>query len=169
MKKIFTKRNIKRLAAVVVIALLGGVIGSMAANNISFEKDLNENNIIKYEDYSLQTITNNGKGVELTVKDDGTLKLNGKATSDDEYTVAAYTLEAGTYTISGCDSKIDGAGLMVRFGTNEHYAGLSSDTFVLEAETTVYIIVYVKEDTVCLFKTIRPVLVKGEEPGDFYA
>ena len=165
-----TKRTIKRIALILAVALVGGIMGSMVAGGTSlFNRDLNEDNLIKVENYLIQDEDDNGNGIEVTVKEDGTIKLNGTAKSDDEYTVTEILLQPGTYTMSGVKSDKKGAGLKAVFGANEHYAGTSSDTFVLETATTVSIVVYAVEDTFCLNKTIRPVLVAGDDAGDFYA
>ena len=164
-----TKRTIKRIAIILAIAVCGGIFGAMAMNAMpSLEKETNPDNLIKAENYLIKDGEDNGRGVKLTVKDDGTIKMTGKATSDDTFIIDELTLEPGTYTISGVDSKLDGVGLKAVFGANEHYAGLNSDTFVLESATTVQIVLYAAEDSVSVSRTVRPVLVEGTAAGEFY-
>ena len=164
-----TKRTLKRIALVALIAILGGVVGSFAVSGSSmFDRDLNPDNLIKVENYVVQDKDDNGNGVDVKVDDDGVIKLNGKATADDEYIVTELVLEPGEYTLSGFKSDKSKVGLKATFGTSEHYAGTSSDTFVLESSTTVTIVVYVAEDHYCLNTTIKPVLVTGDEAGEFY-
>ena len=164
-----TKRTIKRILIVLAIALLGGLVGSFAATGSSFfDRDPNPDNLILVDNYVIKDGEDPGDGVEATVKDDGTIKLNGKAKANTEFTVAELVLEPGEYTISGYDSEKSTKGIKVVFGVNEHYAGTSSDTFILETSTTVRVVIYVTEDTYCLNSTFRPVLVTGDDPGDFY-
>ena len=164
------KRIAKRVALVLVAALVGGVMGSMVTTNGGiFNRDLNEDNLIKAENYLVKDEDDNDKGITVTVKEDGTIKLNGTAKEDDEYTVAEVVLQPGTYTISGVKSDKDGYGLKAVFGTNEHFAGTKTETFTVTTATTVSIVIYAVEDTFCLNTTIRPVLVAGDEAGEFYA
>ena len=164
-----TKRTLKRIGLILAIALVGGVFGAFAASGTSmFDRDLNPDNLIKVENYVVKDKDDNGNGIDVKVDDDGVIKLNGKATADDEYTVTELVLEPGEYTLSGFKSDKSKVGLKATFGTSEHYAGTSSDTFVLESSTTVTIVVYVADDHYCLNTTIKPVLVTGDEAGEFY-
>ena len=97
-----------------------------------------------------------------------TIKASGIAKEDQEFIIDTITLEPGTYTISGLKSDKDKVSLKVVFGANEYFAGLKNDTFKIESATSVQIVLSFAEDTVCVNKTVRPVLVVGEEAGDFY-
>lgn len=165
-----TKRTLKRIALILAIAVMGGVLGAAAVGGLSsMKKEVNPDNLIKVEDYAIKDKDDLGRGIDATVKEDGTIKLTGRATSDNEFLVTSIVLEPGKYTISGCNSNKDASGLKAVFGSSEYYAGTAEDTFEIESTTTVNIYAYVKEDTVCINKTIRPVLVEGDTPGEFYA
>ena len=165
-----TKRLFKRIGMILLIAILGGLIASFALTVADgFERELNPDNLMPAE-YLIEDGDTNGVGIDISVNDDGVIKLNGKATSDDEYSVCFITLKPGTYTISGIKSNLDGVALKVLYNGNmSAVSGLMDDTFVIETETTVEVVITVAEGTWCINKTIKPVIVEGEKPGDFYA
>lgn len=165
-----TKRLIKRVCMIIVVVVLGGLIASFAIISAKgFDKDLNPDNLISVG-YLIEDDENNGRGIDISVNDDGVIRLNGKATSDDEFSVCFLTLQPGVYTISGLESNLDGVSLKAIYnGNSSAVSGLKNDTFVLESASSVEIVISIKEGTRCWNKTIRPVLVKGDEPGDWYA
>ena len=165
-----TKRIMKRIGMIVAIVILGGLVGSfalIAANG--FNRDVNPNNRITVG-YVIEDNDTNGRGIDVSVDDDGVIRLNGKATSDDEFSVCFLTLEPGVYTISGLKSELDGVSLKAVYdGNKSAVSGLKNDTFVIENLSSVEIVISVKEGTWCWNKTIRPVLVEGDEPGEWWA
>lgn len=164
------KRILKRAVLILVIAILGGIIGSFAvAGSSLIDRSPNPDNFIKTENYLVKDKDTNDKGIDVTVKKDGTIKLNGIASEDDEYVVASLSLDPGTYTISGMKSNKDSVGLKVIYGSKEYFAGTSEDTFTLATKTTVSVVIYVSEGTWNINRTIRPVLVEGTTAGEFYA
>lgn len=166
-----TKRTLKRIGMFLLVAILGGAISAVAITAINgSEKELNPDNIIKAADYDLEDGADNGKGVKASVNEDGIIKLNGKATSDDEFVVCTVTLDPGEYVISGLDSKVDGVSLKAVASSQEYVSGITDkDHFVVESQTTYSIVITVKEGYFCFNKTVKPVLVEGDTAGEFYS
>ena len=174
-KKKRTIRSIALIALMAVVCTISVSVVGFASNGFKdkdvaswIERDLNEENLIKVDSYKIKDEQDDGKGIKARVNDDGVIKLSGKATSENSFTVCTVELPAGKYTISGLKSG-DNYGLKV-VGANNlgAKAGTSSATFVLESPQTVTVAIYVAEDTILFNKTVKPVLVSGAEAGDFY-
>lgn len=177
----FKGRRWGRTIAIILLSVLlsttvmtGLAFASDSIGNIDvstwFEKEINPSNLInvKAEGYTLEEKVEKGTGIKLTRDEDGVIKLLGKASEADSFTVGTFVLEAGTYTLSGvksnsdCGIKLVGANLEVKSGTTE-------STFTIEETTSVTVSIYVAEDAFLFNKTIKPVLVLGDVEGDFYA
>ena len=162
-------------AVVAIVALVAGV----AVVGLSAMRERNPDNLIKVDDDYMESIENNGKGLSVDVKEDGTIKLKGKPTASDQFIVKTFVLDAGTYTISGLENPdLTKILLGVMWGSDGNvskaYAGLDSQTFTFAeaTEVTVFIDVYADaedSDIEWQNRTIRPVIVEGDEPGEFYA
>ncbi|MBQ8141067.1 MAG: hypothetical protein IJ038_05165 [Clostridia bacterium] len=175
-----TKRTLKTIAIAVVVTLTAtlcaSVVGFMSDGfentevSTWFEKEVNEANIIKVgaEGYVLAEEDDNGNGVTVKRDENGVIKLNGKSSADQSWIVGTFTLEAGTYTVSGVDSSLK-CGLKVTGPNIEVKAGTTNDSFTIEDTTTVTVSIYTAADAFFLNKTIKPVLVVGETAGEFYA
>jgi len=158
------------LATTFLVSSLGFLSdGFIESNPLEWvNRDLNEDNLISKEDYVIKDDQDDNKGIKVSVNDDGIIKLNGKATSDNTFTVVELDLLPGTYTISGLKST-DDYGLTVVGGTQINAkAGGSSETFTVETAQRVAVQIYVKEGTRLFYKTVKPVLVMDDEPGSFY-
>lgn len=176
MKKNFkSKGKIKKILKIVGIVAVVALIGGMALSLVNNSRQRNDDNLIKVDDTYIQSQKTN-YGLEVTVENDGTIKLKGNTSANEELPVQTLTLPAGTYTISGIN-KVDLSKmtLCAKWGGNVAHAGTGSETFTLENETevTISIIIEAAEDgeSTIAFENriIRPVLVEGEEPGEFYA
>ena len=115
-------------------------------------------------------------GLEVKVDDNGVIKFSGQTSRNEKLPVQKLTLEPGTYTISGIeDLDISKMSLAAEYGNgNVAYAGSKSATFVLEETTEVSVVITIMgtengENTISWSnKTIKPVLVKGDKPGEFW-
>ena len=199
MKKNF-KDNKKRMSpgniAVIIIcavlassALLAGVgFISKGFTNTDvgswFERELNEDNLIKRSDYNKQLPDELDNGLKINWKDDGSIVLRGKVNDtsiDDEQDPAALpftsvTLQGGkVYTIStdnkNCSEKT--FGLLVQYddvtervGANEFVIDLSEK----EGYTNVVLSIFYENDVTYfgINSYIRPVLIREGSTGGFY-
>ena len=172
------KRTIRSIALIALMAIVctisvsvvGFASGGFQNSDVSswVNRDVNEENLIKAENYVIKDEQDDGKGIKARVSDNGVIKLSGKATSDNSFVVTTVTLAPGTYTIGGMSSG-DSYGLKVVGPNLDAKAGTSSSTFTIETAQTVSVVIYVAQDTVLFNKTIKPVLVTGTQPGNFFA
>ncbi len=172
-----TKRKAKgflRTAGIVLTAALlaAGIMSAVSFAKDKLAKDRNEDNLITVDENYIKT-HNTNRGVEVEVKEDGTIKLSGEATSDYVVTVATVNLKAGTYTISGLENPdVNKFYLYAAYGTGgSAIAGTSNATFTLTTDQTVTIRLSWVDGMEFgkIFDTkIQPVLVSGEVAGDFY-
>lgn len=176
----FRKSKLKKIGAwllgiLVVILACGGVF-ALFGGNLSFEafeKTRNKHNLIEIgADTNYIETMNTNRGVQVTVKEDGTIKLSGKATSSGNVKVTTLTLDSGTYTLSGLESEIDEFQLYAQYGVGDlAIAGTDTATFTLSSRQTVDILISWSEDhvfNVFTGNTVRPVLVAGDKAGEFY-
>ncbi len=159
------------VATILCLGLVAGVGGALYEKVIA---ERNPDNLLKVDDTYIKSQKTN-YGLEIDVDDNGVIKLEGNTSANEELVVQTVTLPAGTYTISGIEKpNIAKMTLAAKVDGNSYYAGLSNDTFTLEAEKAVTIVINVQtgegdEKTIdYVNRTIKPVLVKGEEIGDFY-
>ena len=169
------KFKVKKILKVVALVLVGVVLGgAVSALGTSFKRDLNEDNLIKVEDYVIESEkTDVGLTVDVN-EDTGVIKLSGTADEDYTFVVAQVELEAGTYTISGYDNSSKGrCHLSVLYDVNQiAMSGAKSATFTLEDTQTVTVQIVVSEDaSFNLFtaNTFKPCLVEGNEAGNIFA
>ena len=171
-----TKKIWKRIGIGVAIVALLAVALALANGMLSGFRDRNSDNLIKLDDNYLKS-KKTDYGLEVVVDDDGVIKLKGQTTRNEELIVQTVTLPAGTYTISGiAKPNLSKIVLRATWGEgNVAYAGLDSQTFTLEGETLVTVSIVVEgaegDDNTIDFvnRTIKPVIIEGKEPGDFYA
>ena len=174
--KFKTKSKSKKILKIVGIIAVVALVSAMAASLVSNMRDTNPDNLIKVNETYIQSQKTN-YGLEVTVEDDGTIKLKGDTSANEELIVQTLTLPAGTYTISGIE-KVNLAKMTLCAkwgGGNVANAGTGNATFTLDAETevTVSLIIEGSEDGESNIewanRTIRPVIVEGTEEGKFYA
>ena len=176
----FKSKRITRTIGIIAAVILGCTIltstvgfmsdGFMDSNPLNWvSKELNENNLIKVDDYLIKDDDDldAGKGITGTVNDDGVIKLTGKADAENIYTVVELTLQPGTYTISGVDSSSK-YGIQVVYGSQVAKSGTNSETFSITEAQTVAVQIYVAEDTVLFYKSFKPCLVPGDEAEGLY-
>lgn len=158
------------VAIIAVLALVGGIV-TVGMGSL---RERNPENLIKFdENYIRDTKTN--YGLEVNVDDNGVIKLKGQTARNEELIVQTVTLPAGEYTISGI-AKPNLAKMVLRatWGAGEEaLAGLDSATFILEEETEVTVSIVINgsldDDAIELVnRTIKPVIVEGDTPGNFY-
>lgn len=170
-----TRRTLNKIGKIALIilavALCLGCVSMVVAN----VRERNEDNLIKVDDNYLPE-RNPGYGIFFDVDDDGVIKVKGdKASGNVEAIIQTVELEAGTYTLSGIEKPDQGKmTLTAQWGAGEVcYAGLfeANGTFTLTEKTTVTIVLNIMadEDIAYANRTIKPVLVEGDDVGDFYA
>ena len=204
MKKNF-KNNTKRMSlsnlAVIVIcsvlaasALLAGVgFLSKGFTNTDvqswFERELNEDNLIKKADYDENIADELDNGLKLEVKDSGEIVLRGKV--DDKtingeqdpepYAFTSITVDGGkVYTLStgNKNCSLSTFGLVVVYvdaNGESQSVRVGSDPYVIDltgkTEQTTFTLKIFYENDVTYFginSYIRPVLVEGDTAGEFY-
>lgn len=168
-------KKILKIVGIVLasVMLLGFGVSAFGGGNFDvFDREKNDKNLVKVDESYIKT-HNTNRGVEIDVKDNGVIKLSGKATSDYSVKVASVKLAAGTYTISGLDEPdINEFWMYVQHSGGQAISGTDGATFTLNAEETVTIMLAWAEDyNFNLFNenTVRPVIVSGDEAGSFYA
>ena len=173
-KNFKTKRILNKVGKIALIVLAMALGLGCVSMFVAGTREVNPDNLIKVDDNYLPE-RNPGYGVSFDVDDDGVIKINGNKTSGHvEAIIQTIELEAGTYTLSGIAKPDQGImTLTARWGAGEFcYAGLYKEngTFTLTEKTTVTIVLNIMADVDIPYanKTIKPVLVADDEPGDFY-
>ena len=149
-----------------VLALITCLMAVINVFGIDFKKEVNPDNLIVVGDAYIKDLDTN-RGVKIDVKDDGTIKLRGKATSDYNVTVTSLTLKAGTYKFSGLKNPdLNEFYMYVSYGAGQAISGTDSATFTLDAETVVSVVLTWKNgynfSNFFNVNTVRPELVKVE-------
>lgn len=174
----FPKIRLKDIVLVilaVMLALAGVSVFGGVKYSTDFKRDINPDNLINVNTPGYIKSMKTGHGVEIDVDENGVIKLSGKATKAYSVTVATVTLDAGTYTISGVKNSdsLDDFALRVDLpGGEAAWADTENDTFTLTQAETVTVVLQWSDEYKFNFLTnnkVEPVLVKGEEPGSFYA
>ena len=174
MSKIKSKKIWSNLGNIITIVLLLAVFFLLIGTVFS-SRERNPKNLIKVDDKYLSS-RRTDYGLEVVVEDDGVIKLKGQTTRNEKLDVQTLTLPAGTYTISGIEKpNLAKITLQATWGAgNVAFAGLESETFTLEADTLVTVSIVIEgsegeEETIeWANRTIKPVIVSGKEPGEFY-
>ena len=160
------------LAGVLVSVFFAGIGGK--SNSGIFNRELNEDNLIKVENYVIEN-EKTDVGIDIDVNEDtGVIKFSGKAERDYTAVVAQVELEAGTYTISGFDNSTKGrCYLAVLYDVDQTaMSGTKTQTFTLEQTQTVTVQIVVSEDAnfnLFTARTFEPCLVSGDKAGSIYA
>ena len=168
--KKFLKLAVIFLAGILVSSLF---IGGVADSDLNiFNRDRNKDNLIKVNDSYLES-GDNDKGVNWKVSNDGTIKLYGDPNSADNLVIQQVELEAGEYTYSVGNDKVnkDQFYSYVLYNGVERIAGTDSATFEVTETATVDVIIVWTEDAdfgSIVGTKIQPVLVKGDDVGSFY-
>ena len=170
-----TKNFLIIVAAILVTVITLSVLGSLSDGFSNWDtstwqlRDRNKENLLsgKFTDY------NPGNGITAKAKDDGTIILDGEYVGSESSVVIpveVVALSEGTYTFTGAPKGSTGTyNLQLVYDGKTVYSDFDGCTFKLEsaASVTVQIVVYPKVEINNV--TIRPVIVAGDEAGDFYA
>lgn len=134
-------------------------------------RSVNEDNLIKVDSYDVKDL-NTGLGYTIDVTDDGQIKVSGENETEEaqQIKVQELTLAKGTYTFTSGVKGTSKAGynMAIVIGEKTYYADFGTDsTFTLDAEATATVYINIGAKTECNV-TFSPVLVEGEEAGDFF-
>ena len=178
----FKKKNLKSTLGIIAICVLlsSAVLGIIAGVTDGFQdfefRQVNEDNLINVDNYISTLDGYKQDGLNVSVNDDGVIAVTGEneTETDVEIEVCSITLKADEYTLS-CESKgIDDKSyyLIARTGEGDSATTIvidsdKSETFDVteESEFTIYIVVCDGEE---IDTTFKPVLVEGDEPGNFF-
>ena len=165
------KNNIVLAVVIIaVVALLGTLSSGFTDWKVSewLDRDRNPDNLIQTEDITLKS-GKHSSGVEIKVKDDGSIVLNGKAGVDAEVTYCTVALSAGDYVLSGAESGSSSTYYLATTVSSNAVMGDFPGTFTVSDQTTLTIKLVIKEGTSFFNTTIRPVVNEGSDAADFYA
>ena len=181
------KKRITWIGAIVLVlvsTLVIGIIGNVTNGFQDFDKEtieenmspkVNEDNLYTAANCSLVD-TNDGNGVVISVDEKtGALSLDGKNTSTDilTYEIGKVTLNRGTYTMTA----ISGASRQGAYVTASVAGDSTAKYFDFTPGNTIEITSDSVEVTLTLHiafgaafanKAVLPVIVPGEESGQFY-
>jgi len=173
MTKSQTKTIIVCVGIMLVLLVGFGVLSSMTAGFTDFEPKeptLNSDNLYTADGVTLVS-TNDGNGVAITVDDNGAIELDGTADTTLKYTVGTVTLDAGTYTLSAYN-KASRAGVYLTATDGENtydFDFTPANTIEIEEDgTELTIELIIAKGTSLNRVDILPVIMPGEETGDFY-
>ena len=134
-------------------------------------RSVNEDNLIKVDSYDVEDL-NTGLGYTIDVTENGQIKISGENETEEsqQIKVQELTLAKGTYTFSSGvkGTSKNGYNMAIVIGENTYYADFGTDsTFTVEEEATVTVYINIGAKTECNV-TFSPVLIEGEEAGDFF-
>ena len=174
--------NGKIIVACAITCLIA-LLGAAFLGNITdgFQKDLDDVSLRERNELNLLTGAftdfNDGNGVSAKGRNDGSIVLGGENLSESDIVIPVekVTLAAGTYTVSGAKSGgnttyhiavkyVDGSG-----STQTAIGDFTSKTFTITSQQEVEVTIVVKPDANVKGVLVKPVLVQGEDVGDFYA
>ena len=175
-KRFFTKNKIVKWICVILAIVACGACFSAVTDN--FKKEVNENNLIKYNEYTTAAKTEEfANGLKAKWNEDGTIVLYGKAYDENvsgnylhEHVFMTLTLQPGTYTFtSGNDNcSEDTYHTFVKVGTQYYRGFKDTKSIVITEECTVAVGFAVKNDYRIAYAKLAPVLVAGAEAQDFF-
>ena len=177
------KRSTKQILKYIGVAILAIVVfmGSFSIYNKITDKDLNPDNLLKFEENYNNKLTESWEDGSLKAKwnDDGSFALYGKYDDPDlastdffTYDFATVSLAAGTYTFShGNDNCTDETYYLSIKSADGTVSGVVCDksfTFELEEASNITVSFNVKNEHRIVYAKFQPVLVPGAATGDFY-
>lgn len=165
------------LCAVIVCGALGWMTsgfqkwGAEDIGNQFTEATLNKDNKYSSDNMTIKS-SNDGNGIIVEAKDNGTVKFKGKNNTDDvmECEIGSVTLDKGTYTftaIKGAAKNTMYASLL-NAGSLVCNADFTGNTFTVAADATELTIVVYIQSGAEVDATVYPVIVEGEEAGSFF-
>ena len=169
-----TKRNIiVIIVAVLVAVFISTIIGSVSNGYKDIlnpsewnKKEVNNANFIAAENYFIKTQSYE-QGIEVEVKDNGLIKVNGENKDDEtvQIDICTVTLPAGTYTFTSGVSGTSASKYYLKAGN--YYADFNNNTFTLEEDTELTVSLFVLKGEE-VNATFAPVIVPGEVEGSFF-
>ena len=173
-----TKRTMNTILICLVFALAVGFIGWMTNGFQDWTKDnakdhftrkVNPDNLYTADVVTLES-SNDGHGVAITVNDDGSIRIKGTASQQYVKVIGKVTLDKGEYTFTA----LENASLNTVYVTAVGGSVMTSadftpnNTFTVSADDTeVTLTLYIEKGAV-VDTIVYPVIVSGNESGDFY-
>ena len=173
------KSTIKIIAIILGVCLLGGVIGFTSGlfevnegkQDEYFGRKLNENNLYTVECVTLSD-SNMGNGITVDVDEKkGGILLDGTASTDITHNVGTVTLAEGKYTLTAVDgASLSGVYVTLTYGnTTANFDFYPGNTIEIEGEAVATITIHIAEGVELDNVWVLPVIVAGDEAGDYYA
>ena len=172
------KKYIKIIALILVAVL--GICAVAAGINVLTRKPNEENYVYMLFDSDssyAQKSGNDGNGITWTVKDDGSIVADGKATKNTYFDIGTINLPKGTYTFTANEdvdrNEFYVVACDVATGTEYWYSDITNSTngmtqtFVGEKIYNYRIVVL--EGTELNNVKFLPCIVEGDTAGDYYA
>ena len=167
----------KKVIIIIVLLLAIAGIASLAVWTEGFTaweiRELNEDNLIKVDDYVSTLEDRRTDGLKIDVDEDGVITVEGENETEEDVRVivAEISLPKGEYTFTTSAKGTDDKTYHMLLAQGENMEIIADDgkysTFEIDEDTTfgVFIVVCAGEEIDTVFK---PVLVKGDESGSFY-
>lgn len=164
-----------------VLAALTCLMGIVQVFDIDFKKDLNPDNLLKYESYydNQKKLKETEHGLKVSFKDDGSIVLRGKHDDPDltenqryENYFTSVILNAGVYTLSAGneDANEDSFGVFAVVGGETLHVRDGKISFQVNSDnSTVVIGWFVRNGDYMLYEKLYPTLAAGEDVIGFYA
>ncbi len=168
-------RKWKNIVKIVVASICSFAIGIGVAA-LTAPKDLNEKNLLKYENY-VNKLEESAGGLKIDWKEDGRIVLSGKHASDDTTNNSKFTspfvsvaLTEGTYQISSGNKHASSNtyGLYYVLNGEYHEVCKNVDMFTVAGATVIEIGFFVKNNEFILHAKFKPVLVAKGDSTEFF-
>ncbi|MBQ8546173.1 MAG: hypothetical protein IJ437_04455 [Clostridia bacterium] len=165
-----TKKVLTIIGCVLLCALFLGV-GVYAVDALTEWdiKTVNENNIIKVDDYVLEDTKDKDAAIQVDVTEAGEIKVIGENNTDSatEIEVVSVILDKGEYYISSGDKKCDKDTYYLVLKNDAGDEIIADNDFTV-TESTSYTLYIVIQADVEIDTTFSPVLVEGDEAESFF-
>lgn len=180
------KTLIRAVAALLGFVLVVGAVSFIGKKTNGFADDITIDALTKRElnpdnlytpdclDEGFVGVVNTGLGFSADAKDDGSFVLDGKYEGEEEflYPFASIELEAGTYTLtSGTETSMYSVYLTLTGGSSTKcfdFGGING-TVTIDTAATYELALNIVPGAEFDGKEFYPVIVKGDEAGEFYA
>ncbi len=168
-------RKWKNIAKIVVASICAFAIGIGVAA-LTAPKDLNDKNLLKYENY-VNKLEESAGGLKIDWKEDGRIVLSGKHASDNTINNSKFTnpfvsvtLTEGTYQISSGNKHASPGtyGLYYVLNGERHEVCKNVDTFTVTGSTVIEVGYFVKNNEFILYAELEPVLVAKGDSVEFF-
>lgn len=172
------RRGVKKWLSI-ICAFLAGLVLCGAITSVTAEKELNEDNLIKADNYFENLVEETDGGLKIKWKDDGRFVLTGKHSDDNIANNALYsvafttvTLNEGTYTFTpgndNCGDETYGMYYKIN-GGEPVYVFANKAVITVESTSAVEFGFYIKNNYHILYAEFAPVIVSGDKIGTFFA